>query len=354
MILKQNPFISVIIPVYKAETYLEQCVSSVLQQTYPSLELILVDDGSPDDCPQLCEKLAAADQRVHVLHKENEGAAFARAAGLSMAKGDYCLFVDGDDWIDPDTLECCVQMALEQESDCVMFGYVREYPGNSIQNPLFEANFSYDRERSEALVHRRLIGPMGQELAAPQRVDNLSSMCMKLFRTEAARRGRIVSDRIVGTSEDTIFNVYALDGCRISYLNRCFYHYRKDNPQSITTHHKPDLAEKWDILYKVFGEYIASSGRQAQYQPAFLNRVACGMIGLGLNEVGSRAGLLKKAKRIRSILEKPLYQEAFEKLDASCCPLQWKIFFFLCRRRLALGLTLLLQLINFLRSRGTA
>ena len=103
--------VSVIIPVYQTEEYLNQCVQSVLCQTYPNLEIILVDDGSPDACPALCDILAAQDDRVYVIHKKNKGAAFARKAGLDVASGQYVLFLDSDDWLDPGTISACVEAA---------------------------------------------------------------------------------------------------------------------------------------------------------------------------------------------------------------------------------------------------
>ncbi len=351
MELSKSPFVSIIVPVYKTKEYLDQCVQSLRSQSYSNLEIILVDDGSPDECPTLCDTLAAQDIRIHVIHKENEGAAFARKAGLDVTSGQYVLFLDGDDWLDSDAVSTCVEVAQQDNADCVMFGYVREYTGKSILNPLFPQDFSYDRTLSEEKIHRRIVGLVGEELHEPQRIDNLSSFCMRLFRTEVARRGRFISDREVGTSEDTIFNLYALDGCRISYINRCFYHYRKTNAQSITTAYKADLAEKWDVMYSVVQEYIDGSGKAEVYRTPFLNRVACGMIGLGLNEISSSANILQKSRRLKAILSKPLYVEAFAQLDASYCGFKWKIFFRLCKRKAALPLAVLLQIMNYLRSR---
>ena len=351
---QKKPLVSIIVPVYKTEAYLEQCVQSILGQTYENIEVILVDDGSPDRCPAMCDGYARTDSRVTVIHKRNEGAAFARKAGIMASAGRYLLMVDSDDWLDEETVECCVEAAQRDSADCVQFSYVREYPNKSIENPLFEADFSYDEATSEAKIHRRLVGLIGEELRHPEKIDNLSTVWMKLYRTDAARRGRNISERVVGTSEDTIFNLYALEGCRVSYVNQCFYHYRKSNAQSITAQYKADLAEKWDVLYQIFQEYIDSSGRGAEYQPAFLNRVACGMIGLGLNEISSPASIRQKAKWLRTILEKPLYVQAFRQLDSSPCPLKWKVFFLLCRRRETLLLALMLEIMNKLRSRMAA
>ena len=101
--MERKTLISVIVPVYKVEQYLPQCVESILNQTYRNLELILVDDGSPDGCGKICDAYAEKDSRVRVIHKKNGGLSDARNAGLNAASGDYLSFIDGDDWIEPDT-----------------------------------------------------------------------------------------------------------------------------------------------------------------------------------------------------------------------------------------------------------
>lgn len=103
--MDETPLVSVIIPVYKVEPYLCDCVDSVLAQTYANLEIILVDDGSPDGCPQICDEYAAKDSRVRVLHKENGGLSDARNAGMKIASGEYRAFVDSDDMIHPQMVE---------------------------------------------------------------------------------------------------------------------------------------------------------------------------------------------------------------------------------------------------------
>ncbi len=346
----ETPLVSIVVPVYGTEAYLDQCVKSLQNQTYANLEIILVDDGSPDGSPAICDRLAREDMRIHVIHKENGGLSSSRETGIMHCSGKYVMVVDSDDWIDRHTVEQCVEKAEIDYAECVMYGYVREYPACKLDNPLFEKDFSWNMEESEEKVHRRLVGPTGMELQCPERLDNLVSVCMKLYRTEVARKGRIVSERIVGTSEDTIFNLYALENCRISYVNQCFYHYRKDNPGSITTRYKPDLPEKWDALYDIFREYLDSRGEE-RYEEPFLNRVACGMIGLGLNEMAGPASFAQKADRLRQVLGKPLYVQAFSRLNTSFCPVKWKVFFFLCKRKAGYLLALLLNVIQILRSR---
>jgi glycosyltransferase involved in cell wall biosynthesis len=110
-----KPLISVIIPIYKVEPYLRKCVDSVLSQTYSDLEIILVDDGSPDNCGKICDEYAEKDSRIKVIHKTNGGVASARNFGLNIAKGDYIGFIDSDDWIEPNMYECLLNDILQNE-----------------------------------------------------------------------------------------------------------------------------------------------------------------------------------------------------------------------------------------------
>ena len=123
--MKQNPLISVIIPVYKVEPYLRQCVDSILSQTYTNLEVILVDDGSSDHCPAICDSYATQDSRVRVIHKTNGGLSDARNAALEVCTGDYIAFVDSDDWIEPEMYTDMMDLMQKQKLD-IVFCTVRE------------------------------------------------------------------------------------------------------------------------------------------------------------------------------------------------------------------------------------
>ena len=114
--------ISVIVPIYKVEAYLDRCVSSIVGQTYKNLEVVLVDDGSPDNCPSMCDAWAAKDMRIKVIHKENGGLSDARNAGLAIATGDYISFVDSDDWIDESMLQTMVDVLQTEKADIVECG----------------------------------------------------------------------------------------------------------------------------------------------------------------------------------------------------------------------------------------
>lgn len=120
--------VSIIVPVYKVERELDRCVQSLFKQTYKNLEIILVDDGSPDKCPELCENYAEMDKRVKVIHKENGGLSDARNAGLKQATGEYILYVDSDDYIDLDTCERFIKAASNQKIDIIVGNAIVEKP----------------------------------------------------------------------------------------------------------------------------------------------------------------------------------------------------------------------------------
>ena len=122
--MTDNPLISIIVPVYKVEKYLCRCVDSILAQTYTNIEVILVDDGSPDGCPAICDEYAAKDSRVVVIHQKNAGVSAARNAGLDIAKGEYIGFVDSDDWIEPDMYEVLFGQIPKNNIDIASIDFV--------------------------------------------------------------------------------------------------------------------------------------------------------------------------------------------------------------------------------------
>ena len=122
-----QPLISVIVPIYNVEDYLNRCVDSIINQTYKNLEIILVDDGSPDNCPKMCDDYAKKDSRIKVVHKENGGLSDARNAGMKVATGGYVSFIDSDDYVSLDFYEILLQTMIDNDSDIVECSVVKFY-----------------------------------------------------------------------------------------------------------------------------------------------------------------------------------------------------------------------------------
>lgn len=124
----RNPLLSVVIPVYMVQDYLDECIRSVVNQTYKNLEIILVDDGSKDDSPRICDAWQKLDCRIRVIHKENGGVSSARNAGLSVSTGEFIAFVDSDDWLSPDCYQKVIDYAISTKADIVGYDIFETYP----------------------------------------------------------------------------------------------------------------------------------------------------------------------------------------------------------------------------------
>ena len=143
--------ISVLVPIFRIEKYLPKCIDSILDQTFKDFELILVDDGSPDNCPEICDAYAKKDSRVKVVHKENGGLLSARKAGLKNASGKYIAFVDGDDWVDKYYLDVLYKLAETNSSDLVVTGHFREFDGK-IETIRPKSTGIYDHEDLQSSI----------------------------------------------------------------------------------------------------------------------------------------------------------------------------------------------------------
>ncbi|MBQ7840599.1 MAG: glycosyltransferase family 2 protein [Lachnospiraceae bacterium] len=211
--------VSIIVPVYRTQQWLERCVLSILEQTYQNIELVLVDDGSPDECPALCDAWAQKDERVRVLHKKNGGLMAAWMDGVKISTGDYLCFVDSDDWIDT----CMVENMLQNASDCgkevICGNYVQEEETRSfpVIQPL--APGIYEGSALKEQVFGRLLGEERRPITL--------SRCMKLFSRALIEENMHYCDPTIVMGEDVNITLPALLSAeRIVVLPQaCYYHY---------------------------------------------------------------------------------------------------------------------------------
>lgn len=341
--------VSIIVPIYNVEKYLKTCLDSIVSQTYENLEIILVDDGSPDKCPQICDEYAAKDQRVTVIHQKNGGISKAREAGIHAATGDYLMTVDGDDWLDPVTVEACVEATKEQNPDCVIFSYVREYPEHSTVSHILDQSTSFFGRKAEEHICRRLFGLIGDELRHPERLESLGSCCMKLYRHDVARKGRYFDTTEVGSSEDTLFNIYALFKCKnVIYIDEPFYHYRKMG-NSITSTYRPKLSEQWQRLFEIMEDFIHDHNLNQSYIDALNSRIALSAFGIGMNELSASDPILRRVKKVRQYLKIARYQAAVRSIPIKYMPIPWRILMLLSKHKMAFLVCIELTLVDRIR-----
>lgn len=213
--------ISVIIPVYNTEKYLEKCIQSVLDQTYTNLEIICVDDGSTDGSGAILDEFAEKDKRIKVIHKVNGGLVSARKAGVVLATGEYTSYVDSDDWIDSDIYEKLVKAIQEEHPDIVLFGSKKEYPNRTeVRKETFAAGMYY-REQFEELVSAHIQNC--EYFYTPIVVQYLVS---KLFKTELIREEQLKVYDEISLGEDCLSYACILKSKKVLVMDIQPYHYR--------------------------------------------------------------------------------------------------------------------------------
>ena len=202
--------ISVIVPVYKTEQYLNRCVQSVTDQTYKNLEIILVDDGSPDNCPEMCDQWAKKDERIKVIHKRNGGLSSARNAGLDSATGDYIMFADSDDWMEPDMAEFLYRLIVKYDADISRCGFY------------FDDNGTLKKETEDDSVKLPNYNELIIDLLNCKYTSGV--VWNKLFKADKIQNHRYLDDD--GCSEDIMFNFrfYAQD-TKAVFCDLPKYHY---------------------------------------------------------------------------------------------------------------------------------
>ena len=212
-----NSLVSIIVPVYKAEKYIHQCIDSLLAQTYRNIEVILVDDGSPDNCGAICDEYAAKDNRVKVIHQQNGGVSVARQTGIDHATGEYSIHADPDDWVELNMIEELVAKAVANNADMVICDFYRESKSDRVhvcQNP--------GDDLSASAVLRKILS---QQLHG--------SCCNKLVKRSCIEGiGFFPQDLCI--LEDELYNIRILArDIKVAYLPKAFYHYRVDNVHSL-------------------------------------------------------------------------------------------------------------------------
>lgn len=320
------PLLSVIVPVYKVEKYLERCVESLRGQTLRDIEIILVNDGSPDRCPELCEELARQDSRIRVVHKKNGGLSSARNAGLQVASGKYVGFVDSDDTVCPDMYEKMLSVIEAELVDFVMSDYVRvPESGTPYLKTLDIRPGRYSKEDLHREIYPQLI--MGENIE----YGPLLSVWHCLYRTDFLRENRILFDEEVRWSEDNIFSTI------VGYYANSFYYMKGEglyryhqNPGTITTSYRPGSWEVYCRMNRHLEAFFADktdfdASRQLKLH---LFYYACVCIG--------QTRYLTKEKRIeeiRQILNTPVLRQAFRNFHFAPLPGKLRMQMELMRRR---------------------
>lgn len=339
--MEPTPKISIIVPVYNVAPFLPQCMDSLIGQTYQNLEIICIDDGSTDTSNAILDQYAASDKRILCIHQDNAGLSAARNRGLDAASGKYLLFVDADDWIEPDTCEKAMSQMLAHSADLVLWPYIREYPDHSAPKEIFPDFQVFPSDTCRSL-HRRMAGLIGPELAHPENADALCTVWGKLYRRAliAQHRLQFTDLKRVGSYEDGLFNLHYLQyTARAVYIPDYLNHYRKN--VGVTSRYRSQLSAQWSNLFADIRTYLDSIHADTDYYEALQNRISLSIIGLGLNAMALPAG--PAWKEVHRLLSNREYRTAIKTLPMRYFPPHWWVFFACGKLNFASGVFLLLK-----------
>lgn len=336
--------VSIIVPVYRVERYLRKCLDSLISQTYKNIEIILVDDGSPDNCPQICDEYAQSDSRIKVIHQANQGPSAARNTGISNISGDYVIFVDSDDWISQETCERAVATIKEQNVDIVFWSYVRERGDRSLSRYIYNQDVLFDEVAFKELF-LRLLGKTN----SPESLDALSSVCNKMYKAKLiTEKIKFVDTKHIG-NEDLLYNAQVFLLAKSAYyLHETFYHYRRDNLSSFTKGYKKDHLIKRKALFYALKNTLTKEHSQ-EYYDAIEKRIALDILGQSLNIINSGGTMREKNRLMRSVLYDEVYKHALRKLSIKGLPIHWKVYYGMAKLGSAFFVNLLTEAINKLR-----
>lgn len=258
--------ISVILPVYNAERYLNKSVDSILMQTERQLELILVDDGSNDKSGLICDSYAEQDRRVKVIHQKNSGVSAARNAGIKMATGEYIGFVDSDDWIDDDMFKCLYKQAKNNDADIVMCDAVTEYKNGKKRLD------TITQLKDEKILNKKDFSP---ELL----MEMAGSVWRCIYRTILIKKYNLYFNTMLKFSEDRVFNIYAMGYAnKVVYKKKPYYHYLIQSDSAVHSFHKDYYEAIKKAAYAMEAALTYAWERKIEYLQIYKHQLINGAI----------------------------------------------------------------------------
>lgn len=326
-----KPLVSVVIPIYKVEEYLSRCIESVINQTLKDIEIILVNDGSPDNCPKICDEYAKKDLRIKVIHKENGGLASARNSGMKIASGKWLFFLDSDDWLETDGLETLFETGEKYKVDFVRYRAIRTgWPGLEenapcMVEPIRELRDGYySKTDIEKEVYPRLI------ITPMLTMGAVVGAWGSLYNLEFLRKNNLTFYEDVKFSEDLVFSARVVRAAENFYFidEPGVYHYFY-NPNSIS---KSFRAGRWDsckaLIETCERDFKGDSGYDFKNQLHFL-RWFCIFLSLGERRFLQTAK--EKKDYCKAILDDKVTKETPLKLSLFDVSIKQKFFMVLVK-----------------------
>lgn len=348
----QDVLVTIVVPIYNTEKYLNRCMESIVNQTYKNLEIIMIDDGSPDHCPQMCDEWAMKDRRIQVVHKQNQGLGMARNSGIESASGQYICFFDSDDYVSPCLVERAISAAVENKADVVHYGYYEENPKNGRL-----------KERLIHLPKNRYCGREVQSDFLPDFIGNdpLTGACSGLPRSawgtmysmELIKRANwnFVSEREI-LSEDIYSNLMLYRFIHtIAIVPEPLYYYCL-NESSLSREYRADRFEKTKDFYRACLELCVINGYSTAVSARCMDPFLASTIAVLKQELSSKRAWKDRKQSIIKIINDALLQDVLRQKQTHKAGIKQRILFWAIQKRWYGLVTVLIWLKNRLEKIG--
>ena len=331
--------VSIVVPIYNVEKYLDRCMTSLLGQTLQDIEIIMVDDESPDCCPEICDSYASKDYRVKVIHKKNGGAGYARNSGLDVAEGEFVAFIDSDDFVELDMMERLYKEVSENHLDAIYTEFnTEDYPG--IDSP----DYGHHVFNSKRDIDKLRLDIVGSEPSFKSCSKFQSSASKGLYSLDIIKKYgvRFYSEREY-ISEDMLFNLDFLQYAdRVETKSWRFYHYCL-NGDSLSHSYRADRWEKLQSMIAVIESraesFLDKNGLELRLTRTFL---AYSKIAIS-QEMVRDVSVGEKIRAIRSVISTTFLQAKLQKYPIAALPIRWRVYGYIVRYKLSLLAFLLLR-----------
>lgn len=302
--MKQD-LVTVIIPVYNVEKYLDECIISIINQTYSNLEILLIDDGSTDNSKIMCDNYQRQDKRIEVIHKNNGGVSSARNIGLNNAKGKWITFIDPDDWAEKNMIERAVNVALEHEADIVQWNsyYNKENGEQSKRKDIFP-NFIKRKGKEIELFELDVISRIYEEKTNKVSVGPIGGVWGKLFKKSILDDIRF--NESLYAFEDGIFDLYAFEKSNVVVLFNEFLHHYRIIHKSACNSFKKDWLEQNEKILEEVDKFIKTKDKDKIFSELY-NSLACELFSSCLTRYFFHPDNNKSKKEIIEELKNYIY-----------------------------------------------
>lgn len=345
--------VSIIIPVHNAEEFLEQCVTSLVKQTYQNLEIILINNASKDNSLDICHQLSENDDRILVIHTDEPGVSNARNLGLDAMTGDFVTFVDSDDWLEHNCIERALYELKKERADVSIWSFFKNLPQHELRLAMLPSDkncFVTDEEKE--YLYRKAIDAYYDRISSSNDVS-VGTTWGKLYKAELIQANRLRFVKSLTRAQDVVYSIHAFKYAKkIHFFDECLYHYRIHDT---STCQSSRYIEDTHLPFNTLAEEILTFVNDVDSKSNLLAVAYCRIVRIiywhldhNYFHAENKKPFLERRREFLSLISKGYYKEAIDNVELAKLPKQRKVMVFLLRRKMVFSFYLFRELMKLL------